>query len=132
LLTNFAKFATKKGMDISGIWTYSEDFEYGKSVGEVKITQTGNEVNAVFTFTEEVKNDYRINVLEKVKGTISDNKVLLESKEVTATQNGKEIAYLPNNFEVFLVSENKLVGSTYDSEEVCGVFVLERKNPIKT
>ncbi len=114
-------------MDISGIWTYNEDFEYGKSVGEVEITQTGNEVNAVFTFTEEVKNDYRIDVFEKVKGTISDNKVILESQEVTATQNGKEITYLPNNFEVFLVSENKLVGSTYDSDEVCGVFVLERK-----
>ncbi len=114
-------------MDLSGVWTYNEDFEYGTSTGEVDIEQTGNEVSAVFTFTEEVKNDYRIDVTEKVKGTISDGKVLLESKDVTATQNGKQIHYLPNNFDVFLVSENKLVGSTYDSEDVCGVFVLERK-----
>ena len=61
-----------------------------------------------------------------MKGTISENKVLLESFEVKATQNNIEIYYLPNCFDVFLVSENKLVGSTYDTEEVCGVFVMER------
>lgn len=113
-------------MDISGVWEYSEDFEFGTSVGEVEITQHGNEVSAVFRFTEEVKNDYKIEVVEKTQGTIAENKVLLKSIEVRATENDREISYLPNNFEVFLVAENKLVGSTYDSEDVCGVFVLER------
>lgn len=114
-------------MNITGIWTYSEDFEYGKSEGEVEITQTGNEVKAVFTFTEKVDNTYEIDVVEKTKGAISDGKVLLESTEVKAIQDNQKIEYLPNTFEVHLVSENKLVGSTFDSEEVCGVFILERK-----
>lgn len=113
-------------MNISGIWTYKEDFEYGNSEGEVDLTQTGNEVSGIFSFTEEVEDNYKIDVIEKVKGTISDGKVLFESIEVKALQNGKEIAYLPNTFEVHLVSENKMVGSTYDSEDVCGVFVLEK------
>ncbi|NQU51999.1 MAG: hypothetical protein HQ522_05625 [Bacteroidetes bacterium] len=114
-------------MNITGNWIYKEDFEFGKSEGKVEITQTGNEVIGTFTFTEKVENNYEIEVVEKTKGTISDAKVLLESTEVTALQDDKEIDYLPNCFEVHLVSEDKLVGSTYDSEDVCGVFVLERK-----
>ncbi|PLX20251.1 MAG: hypothetical protein C0599_09415 [Salinivirgaceae bacterium] len=113
-------------MNITGTWSYTEDFEFGKSIGKVELTQTGNDVIGTFSFTEEVEGDYKIEVVEKVKGTISDGKVLLKSFEVKATQDNKEITYLPNSFEVFLVSENKLVGSTYDSEDVCGVFVMER------
>jgi len=114
-------------MNISGIWSYKEDFEFGNSEGEVVISQVGNVVSAIFTFTEKVENKYKIVVVEKVQGTISEGKVVLESNEVTALQDGKKIDYLPNTFEVHLVSENKLVGSTYDSEDVCGVFVLERQ-----
>lgn len=115
-------------MNISGNWTYNEDFEYGTSTGEVEITQEGNEVSAIFTFTERVENNYEINVVEKVKGTITNGKVLLKSTEVQATQKSREIDYLPNTFEVHLISKDKLVGSTFDSEDICGVFVLERKN----
>ena len=114
-------------MNITGIWTYNEDFEFGKSEGEVEISQTGNKVTAIFSFTEKVENNYEIDVIEKTKGVISDGKVLLESVEVKAVQDNRKIEYLPNTFEVHLVSENKLVGSTFDSEEVCGVFVMDRK-----
>lgn len=113
-------------MNISGKWTYNEDFEYGTSVGEVEFAQTGNEVFGVFTFTEKVENNYEIDVIEKVKGTVIETNLVLNSTDVIAKQHGREIDYLPNTFEVHLVSENKLVGSTFDSEEVCGVFVLER------
>lgn len=114
-------------MNITGYWSYKEDFEFGKSVGNVELHQEGNSVTGIFTFTEEVENEYKIQVVEKVQGTVANGKVLLESVEVTAIQNNKEIHYLPNSFDVFLVSENRLVGSTYDKEDVCGVFVLERQ-----
>jgi hypothetical protein len=114
-------------MNISGNWTYNEDFEYGNSVGEVELTQSGNEVSGVFSFTEAVENNYSIQVTEKVKGTIIDGKLLLESVEVKALQNGREISYLPNTFETHRITENQIIGSTYDSENVCGIFVLERK-----
>ena len=113
-------------MDISGKWSYIEDFDFGTSEGEVHLTQNGNLVSGIFTFTEEVKNDYRIDVEESVTGRIDNGKLLLESIAVKAMQDGEEITYLPNTFEVHLVSESKLVGSTFDSEEVCGVFVLKR------
>ncbi|QIA07755.1 hypothetical protein [Draconibacterium halophilum] len=93
----------------------------------MELRQAGNEVNGVFSFAEEVKNNYRIQVTEKVKGTITDGKLLLESVDVKAIQNGREISYLPNTFEIQHIAENQLVGSTYDSENVCGVFVLKRK-----
>ncbi|WP_163323862.1 hypothetical protein [Draconibacterium mangrovi] len=114
-------------MNISGSWTYNEDFEYGNSVGEVELIQTGDEVSGVFSFTEEVENNYSIQVTEKVKGTLSNGKLLLESVEVKALQNGREISYLPNTFETHRITETQIIGSTYDSEDVCGVFVLERK-----
>jgi len=113
-------------MNIGGVWTYKEDFALGKSEGKVEIVQTNNSVTAFFIFIEEVENDYKILVKEKTCGTIEKGKILLESVEVSAVQDGKEIEYLPNNFEVHIVSETKLVGSTYDSENVCGVFVMEK------
>ncbi|HYQ59392.1 MAG TPA: hypothetical protein VEP89_18750 [Draconibacterium sp.] len=115
-------------MNITGTWIYNEDFEYGNSQGEVELTQNGDEVSGVFSFTEEVENNYSIQVTEKVNGSINNGKLLLESVDVKALQNGREISYLPNTFEVHRISENKIVGSTFDSENVCGVFVLERKN----
>lgn len=114
-------------MNITGAWIYKEDFGYGNSEGEVEITQSGNEVMAIFTFNEKVENNYEIDVVEKTNGTITAGKILLESTEIKAIQDGKEIDYLPNSFEVHLVSKDKLVGSTYDREDVCGVFTLERK-----
>ncbi|WP_430973960.1 hypothetical protein [Sunxiuqinia rutila] len=113
-------------MNISGNWTYREDFEYGQSTGQVEFTQTGNEVSGLFSFTEEVENNYRIEVKETVKGTMTDGSLLLESVAVTALQNGVPISYLPNTFEIQHMSENQMVGSTFDSEAVCGVFVLDR------
>lgn len=113
-------------MNISGNWLYNECFEFGKSIGKANLQQNGNSVSGIFTFIEEVEDNYKIEVIEKVQGTIANGKVLLESVEVKATQNNKEIHYLPNSFDVYLVSENKLVGSTYDCEDVCGVFVMER------
>jgi hypothetical protein len=113
-------------MNITGVWLYNEDFEFGKSYGKAYLQQDGDRVNGIFTFTEDVENEYKIEVIEKVQGTVANGKVLLESVEVKAIQNNKEIHYLPNCFDVFLVSENKLVGSSYDSEDVCGVFVMER------
>ena len=114
-------------MNIAGKWSYREDFGLGKSEGEVILFQTGNKVSGKFIFTEKVENDYEILVTETVEGTFFENRLLLESTEVKALQDEKEIEYLPNNFEVFLVSESKLVGSTYDCENVCGVFVMEKE-----
>ena len=113
-------------MDISGKWTYKEDFEFGTSEGKAEFVQKGDLVTGTFSFTEEVKNEYRIEVKENVEGHISDGKVILESTGVIAIQNGKEISYLPNTFDVHLVSDSRLVGSTFDNAEVCGVFVLEK------
>lgn len=113
-------------MNISGNWRYTEDFAFGNSQGKAELQQEGETITGTFSFTEEVKKEYRIDVVEKVRGVVSNNKVLLESTEVRAIQDGTEIDYLPNTFEMHLVSENKLVGSTFDSEEVCGVFILER------
>ncbi|MEN8138016.1 MAG: hypothetical protein ABFR62_06255 [Bacteroidota bacterium] len=113
-------------MNITGHWKYSEDFEFGESIGNVKLIQVEDSVYGEFSFTEKVENDYEIEVFEKVKGDITEGKVLLKSIEVKAKEKGRVVDYIPNNFELHLVSENKLVGSTFDSEEVCGVFTLER------
>jgi hypothetical protein len=114
-------------MNVTGLWKYSEDFEFGKSEGEVRLVQMEDSIYAEFNFTEKVEYDYEIEVFEKAKGKIVDGKVLLEGVSVVASENGAIIEdYMSNNFDVHLVSENKLVGSSYDFENVCGVFTLER------
>ena len=66
-------------------------------------------------------------LFEKVKGKIVEGKAILESVEVTAKEGDRLLDdYIPNNFELHLISNDKLVGSSYDAENVCGVFTLER------
>ncbi len=114
-------------MNVTGMWKYKEDFEFGNSVGEVRLVQMDDTIFGEFNFTEIVEDDYEIVVFERLKGKIFEGKATLESIEVLAKENGKIVDdYIPNNFELHLVSENKLVGSSYDAENVCGVFTLER------
>ena len=114
-------------MNVTGLWKYKEDFEFGNSVGEVRLVQMGDSLHGEFNFTEKVEDDYEIVVFEKVKGKIVDGKAVLESIEVIAKEGGRVVDdYIPNNFELHLISDDKLVGSSYDAENVCGVFTLER------
>jgi hypothetical protein len=114
-------------MNVTGLWKYTEDFEFGNSVGEVRFVQMDDSLYGEFNFTEKVDDDYEIVVFEKVKGKIVEGKAVLESIEVLAKENDKVVDdYIPNNFELHLISEDKLVGSSYDAENVCGVFTLER------
>ena len=113
-------------MNLSGNWKYSEDFGAGNSVGEVLLLQKDEMLYAEFSFVEQIEGDYRIEVFEKLQGKIEDNKVLLESIEVIAKNSNGIIKYLPNSFEVHIMSDNKLVGSSFDEDNVCGVFTMER------
>jgi len=114
-------------MNVTGLWKYKEDFEFGKSEGEVRLVQIEDTLYGEFNFTEKVEDDYKIDVFEKVKGKIVEGKAILESVEVTAKEGDRVLDdYIPNNFELHLISNDKLVGSSYDAENVCGVFTLER------
>jgi len=113
-------------MNLTGNWKYSEDFGAGNSVGEVVLLQKDEMLYAEFNFVEQIDGDYRIEVFEKLHGEIKENKVLLESIEVIARNSEGEIKYMPNSFDVHIVSENKLVGSSFDADNVCGVFTMER------
>ena len=117
-------------MNISGNWNYKEDFEYGVSIGNVKLFQKESKVSGEFSFIEKVNNndtdDYELDILEKVEGYLVKDKLLLESISVVAKSKGIVVEYLPNNFELHIVSDTKIVGSTYDSDTVCGVFVMDK------
>ena len=118
-------------MNVTGLWKYIEDFEFGNSVGEVRLVQMEDTLYGEFNFTEKVEDDYEIIVFEKVKGKIIEGKAILESVEVIAKENDRVVDdYIPNNFELHLISKDKLVGSSYDTENVCGVFTLERLGQI--
>ncbi len=113
--------------NLSGKWSYSEDFGMGNSSGEVILFHDGNTLTAEFVFTEKVDNGYEIRVEETAIGEIIDGKAILESSEVNAwNKEGELVKYLPNNFEINIMSETKIVGSTYDQDLVCGVFIMNK------
>ena len=128
IVFNFAlEILNLEKMNVTGLWKYKEDFEFGKSEGEVRLVQMEDTLYGEFNFTEKVEDDYEIVVFEKVKGKIIEGIAVLESIEVLAKENDRVVEdYIPNNFEVHLISEDKLVGSSFDADNVCGVFTLER------
>lgn len=114
-------------MDITGKWTYNENFDFGESVGLAELVQNGEVVSGVLYYIETVEGDYEIEVEEHVKGSITEKRLVLNSISVCAKEKGVEVEYNPNVFDIHLSSETKIVGSTYDKEGVCGVLVMEKK-----
>ncbi len=113
--------------DLNGKWNYSEDFGMGNSIGEVTLFHNDNTLKAEFVFTEKVDNGYEIRVEETCIGEIADGKAVLESSEVKAwNKEGELVKYLPNNFEMNIMSGTKIVGSSYDQDLVCGVFIMNK------
>ena len=98
-------------LNVTGLWRYKEDFEYGNSVGEVRLVQIEDTLYGEFNFTEKVGNDYEIdsiidsydmvnrkhNVQQELtrKVEFHPEAVLIDIKEINAIDNNaNEVNYL--------------------------------------
>ena len=112
-------------INISGEWKYSEEFDNGKDIGIISITQNGEELIGEMRYTEYFLDHKPLELLQTVRGRIEGNKINLKGQLISFI-NMEYCEYYLDEFDGVYTSEGKIVGSTMDQNNVCGVFVLER------
>ena len=112
--------------DISGRWIFSEEFDCGTDNGFADIEQHGNHLSACFEYEECIDEEEPFTIRQHYTGTIDHNRITLVGQRVTDTNNIPFEAYNPDTLEGTYTSEGKIVGHSYDSANICGVFILTR------
>ncbi|MGE0077792.1 MAG: hypothetical protein AB7S48_08035 [Bacteroidales bacterium] len=112
--------------DISGKWTFNEEFECGTDKGFAVLIQKGTQISGYLEYEESIEDEQPFMVKQEVVGTFKRKKLKLEGKKATAP-NGDELAgYNLDILEGTYTHEGKIVGHSFDCEDICGVFVMSR------
>ncbi len=113
--------------DISGKWLFNEEFECGTDKGFALLTQNGNQITGYLEYEERIEDEESFMVRQEVLGTIDRNRVTFEGKKATSPS-GKELTgYNLDIMEGTYTHEGKIVGHSYDCDDICGVFVMSRE-----
>ncbi len=119
--------ATAMTHDISGKWKFTEEFECGTDEGYAYLTQDGEEINGFLEYKEVIEDEKPFMVKQVVSGTIRNNQINLKGIVVTSTDGLPIADYNLDTMAGTLTHEGKIVGHSFDSEDICGVFVLCRE-----
>lgn len=113
-------------IDINGRWKYSEDFGFGTDEGFAQLKENNGQIHGFLEYTENIDDDEPFTIRQHVTGEIEDDKLYLNGISYEILNGDEDITYNLDTWEGLITSEGKIVGSTFDNEEVFGVFVLER------
>lgn len=113
--------------DISGKWKFSEEFECGIDNGIAFFVQDGNAIKGYLEYIEKIEDEEPFDVKQEVTGEINGHHLKLQGINATS-KDGSEIKdYNLDTLEGTLTHEGKIVGHSFDKEDICGVFVFKRE-----
>ncbi|MRT92064.1 hypothetical protein [Ancylomarina sp. 16SWW S1-10-2] len=110
---------------ISGRWSFTEDFGFGKDEGFAELTQEGENIKGVLVYTERIEDETPFRVQQEFKGTFKENKLEIMGTAVEILDSEIEIEYHLDTWEGILNDKKQIVGHSYDKHECFGVFVME-------
>jgi hypothetical protein len=113
--------------DISGKWKFSEEFECGMDNGFAYFIQTENSIIGYLEYEESIEEDEPFMVKQTILGTIEGNVIRLKGIEALTPVGSTIDDYNLDTLEGTFTHEEKIVGHSFDSEDICGVFVLVRE-----
>lgn len=112
--------------DISGKWRFSEEFECGMDNGYAFFTQIENAISGFLEYEETIEDEEPFMVRQNISGTIDGNQITLKGENASTPDGSPINDYNLDILEGTLTHEGKIVGHSFDSEDICGVFVLVR------
>ncbi len=110
--------------NITGRWTFNEDFGFGKDEGFAEFTQTGESITGVVVYTERIEGETPFRVQQDVEGTFDGCNLKVTGTKVELLDVEKEFEYHLDTWEGVLNTNNQIVGHSYDNKECFGVFVM--------
>jgi hypothetical protein len=113
--------------DISGKWKFSEEFECGLDSGFAFFIQNGDEISGHLEYEEKIEDEEPFFVRQEIRGKIHGNHIDIKGERVLDKDGSILKDYNLDILEGTFTHEGKIVGHSFDSEDVCGVFVLVRE-----
>lgn len=113
--------------NISGKWKFTEEFEYGMDKGFAFFTQNDNAITGYLEYEESIEDEVPFMVRQVVSGTIQGVHINLKGDKAFAPDGSTIDDYNLDILEGTLTHEGKIVGHSYDSKDICGVFVLAKE-----
>ena len=115
-------------MNLTGKWTFFEDFGYGTNEGELLLKQEDHTLSGEMTFIETIEGDAPFTIHCLVKGNTEDNAILLETLNHQIIDGDKSTEYLSETIHGIINSQGQIVGTCCDEDDVEGVFVFTKKS----
>lgn len=110
--------------NITGRWTFNEDFGFGKDEGFAEFTQTGESITGVVVYTERIDDETPFRVQQDIEGTFDGSNLKVAGTKVELLDVEKQFEYHLDTWEGVLNANNQIVGHSYDNKECFGVFVM--------
>jgi hypothetical protein len=111
--------------DISGRWSFNEDFGFGKDEGFAEFTQEGEKLTGVVVYTECIEGETPFRVQQEVEGSFDGSNFSVSGTNVELLDCEKQFEYNLDTWEGILNPNNQIVGHSFDGHECFGVFVME-------
>jgi hypothetical protein len=113
--------------NISGKWKFSEEFERGMDIGFAYFIQKDDTISGYFEYKESVDDDDVFIIRQEILGKINGNKISIKGIKALNPDGSIINDYNFDTLEGTLTHEGKIVGHSFDSEDVCGIFVLVKE-----
>ena len=111
---------------ISGRWSFTEDFGFGKDEGFAEFTQEGENITGVLVYTERIEGETPFRVQQDIEGTFNGQELKITGTAVEILDAEEEIEYHLDSWEGIMNENKQIVGHSYDEHECFGVFVMEK------
>ena len=113
--------------DISGKWNFTEEFECGLDKGFAFFIQNDTVLTGYLEYEEVIEEEAPFTVRQEISGTIQSDQINFKGVKAIGPDGSIIDDYNLDTLEGTLTHEGKIVGHSFDSENVCGVFVLIRE-----
>ncbi|MDQ1770226.1 hypothetical protein GQR60_14560 [Labilibaculum sp. A4] len=111
--------------NITGRWTFNEDFGFGKDEGFAEFTQEGDSITGVVVYTERIDDETPFRVQQEVEGNFDGVNFKVTGTKVELLDVENQFEYHLDTWEGILNANNQIVGHSYDDHDCFGVFVME-------
>ena len=126
LFSPFNSEYMSENIDISGRWSFTENFGYGTDSGYADLEQDGTHLTGTLQFAEQIEGEETFIVRQEIYGNISGRIVSLKSKTCEILFNNQDIVYELDTWKGEINDDGKISGNSIDEEGTTGSFIMER------
>ncbi len=111
--------------NISGRWSFVEDFGFGKDEGFAEFEQDGQNITGTLVYTERIDDETPFRVQQDIQGSFNGHELKITGIAVEILDSEIDFEYHLDTWEGVLNNQNQIVGHSYDDHECFGVFVMK-------